>query len=437
VTGDSSSTNNGLKETRRLGHRRCCTVSSVEPGASSIWRNRDVGLVVSGATINSVGDWLLELALPLYVFSETRSGITTAMVYLVGVLVSSIFGPLGGRFADSWRLKPTLIATNVLQAIALLPLLAVTGDRIWPVFVVVVVQGLIKAVNDPAGFALLPRLVDDDQLVAANSALSAGTSISRLVGAAAGGFALEFGGLTAVVIADGVTFLVSAAAMAMLSAAADVDPPMPEGSGDDQSVRAGVQILRAVPGMNAIFAMQGLSAVVFGGFPLLFIVFVTEFLNGSESDVGLIRAAPALAGFLAAAVVGTVASRVEPARLMSASFLAFGVVAGLFVNASVFTTALLLYVVLYGATGFPNVASGVGMQSTIQQICPSHVLGRVGGVSGAVYGFGIGLGSILAGVGLELTSARVLLNAQAAMLFACGVIGFAFVVQQARTSAST
>jgi len=141
----------------------------VKPRASSIWRNRDVGLVVSGATINDIGDWLLELALPLYVFTETGSGITTALVYLVGLGVSSLFGPIGGRFADTWRLKSTLVVTNVLQAIALLPLLAVTPDRIWPVFAVVVVQGVIRAINNPAGFALLPRLVQDDQLVAANS----------------------------------------------------------------------------------------------------------------------------------------------------------------------------------------------------------------------------------------------------------------------------
>jgi hypothetical protein len=42
---------------------------------------------------------------------------------------------------DTWRLKSTLVVTNLLQILVLAPLLLVTSDRIWPVFGVVALQG--------------------------------------------------------------------------------------------------------------------------------------------------------------------------------------------------------------------------------------------------------------------------------------------------------
>ena len=398
----------------------------------SIWRNRDVTLLVSGATINNTGDWLLELALPLFVYSATGSGLTTSAVYLVFLAVSALLGPFGGRLADSLPLKSTLITTNLLQIIALTPLLAVTEDRIWPVFVAAVIQGAISSVNDPAAFALLPRLVDDEQLVAANSAMSGGFAISRLVGAAAGGFAIELGGMPAVVIADGATFAIGALTAALLSPAANVRPDPGEHDASDRSVRAGVEAVRATPGLPPIMAINAIAATIFGGFSVLFIVFVTDYLGGSEGDVGIIRASSAFGAMLGAAAVGSVASKITPAWLLSGGYLLFGALASLFINAPPFTTAVWVYMVLYGATGFPNTASGVGTQSTLQTLTPAAFMGRVGGLTGTIFSVGMGAGAILAGLLLEITTARVILNTHAAMLSLCGLIGVLFVVPVAR-----
>ena len=115
---------------------------------------------------------------------------------------------------------------------------------------------------------------------------------------------------------------------------------------------------------------------------------------------------------------------------MSGGFVLFGIVASLFVNAPVWTTALWVYMILYGSTGFPNAAAGVGMQATMQQICPPRVMGRAGGVSSAIFTGGMALGALMAGVATEFTTARTLLNIQAATLSMCGVLGFLFVVRR-------
>jgi len=399
----------------------------------SIWRNRDFTLLLGGTTVNSIGDWLLELALPVYVFLETDSGVLTAAVYVVRLLIGVLFGPLGGSLADRWRLRPTLVATNLLQIAALAPLLAVDSDRIWPVFVVVVLQGSISGVNDPASFALLPRLVSGDRLVAANSAMSAGGSVARLIGAAAGGIAVSTGGMSAVAILDGATFAVGALAAALMSAATNRSAVQHDSAEEtDTSIRAGVQIVRSRPTMAAVLWVQTLAMLGFGIFLVVFIVFVTEELGGDGTEVGVIRAVSAFGGILAAAMIGGLANKHHPANVMAGGFLLFTMVAFLFVNAPSVTTALWVYLVLFAMSGFPNVASQVGTTSTAQLLCPPEVLGRMGGLMSAATALGMGIGSASAGLLLEVTTARTVFNGQVAILLACGVISAWFVARPIR-----
>ncbi len=398
-------------------------------GTQSVWRNRDVRLLVTGATVNSIGDWLLELALPLFVFIETGSGIQTAFVYVLRLGVGFLFGPIGGRIADAVRLKPALVSTNLLQIAALGPLLVVTDERVWPIAVVVALQGLITSVNDPASFALLPRLVEGEQLVAANSAFSAGGSIARLVGAAAGGIALELGGLTTVAFLNAATFLVGAVTAWLLSDRANTRPATRDHNKIDTSVRAAIKTVRAHAGLPAILWVQGIAHVIFGGFPVLFIVFLTEYLGSGGSEVGVVRASSAIGGLLGAAAVGALAARIAPAHLMAGGYLLFCVVSFAFINAPPFTTAVWVYMVLYGATGFPGVASGVGTQSTAQLLSPPDILGRFGGLMSAVSNLGMGLGAVLAGVLLEVTTSRTLLNIEAGMFGICAMIAYLFIVR--------
>lgn len=87
---------------------------------------------------------LLAVALPAFVYAETGSGRSTAAIVVVELMIGIGLGSYGGSLADRWDLRRAVVATNVLQAIALLPLLAVTEDRLWPAFVVAALQGCFK-----------------------------------------------------------------------------------------------------------------------------------------------------------------------------------------------------------------------------------------------------------------------------------------------------
>ncbi len=398
----------------------------------SVWRSRDFKLVIGAGVVNDIGDWMLSLALPFYVFIETGSGRDTALVFLIDILVGVAFGPFGGALADRWNLRRTIIGTNFLQAVTLLPLLLVTEHRIWIVFVVSGAQALLQQINNPASFALVPRVVTENQLVHANAFFSAGGSIARLVGAPLGGIAIEEWGLNVVVAIDVATFLTIAFAMVFLRAATDPYPSAArqDHEVDESGVVAGWRLIRTRPVLVGYLAVQSLSQVAFAAFPLLFITFVVVELDGGGSKVGIIRAMAAFGGLVASAAVARFARRVNPALMLMWGYFMFWMFAFLFINAPLVTHALGVYLVLFALSGIPNATSQIGAGATAQKYCPPELRGRLAGVLSATGAIGAAVGTIASGLLVDRVGIVPLFNAQALVYFACGVVALLLVVRR-------
>ena len=96
-----------------------------------------------------------------------------------------------------------------------------------------------------------------------------------------------------------------------------------------------------------------------------------------------------------------------------------------------------MYLTLFALSGIPNVASQVGTTSTLQELAPPDVLGRIGGLTSAVSAMGIGVGSLAAGMLLSVFTARTLFNVQVAVLLLCGLMGAVLVVRPMRRSSTS
>ncbi len=406
-------------------------IEQAAPTDGSPWRNRDFRLVWGGGLVNDLGDWLLIVALPLYVFTETSSGVATALLFLVAMAPAIFLGRLAGRLVDRWDLRRTLIATNVLQAVALVPLLAVTPDRIWPAFVVAAAQSVLTRFNNPAKAALLPRVVPGHQLLAANAANAVSDNVARLVGSPLGGIVVETAGMRGVVIADGVSFVV--VALATWRVRRDAGTPISgpvhteAGADHDSAAPVGQLRIRGQSPLPALIATVGLSQFAQGLFLVLFIAFVVRRLGGDGAAVGLIRGMQAIGGVLGGIVIGRLARRAPPGRLMGWGYIGMGTIGLITWNAPRLTTAVPLYVALFIAAGVPAVACSVGLMAAAQQFTPPQHLGQLVGTVEAVSAAGVALGTLAAGVLVDRVPVDWLLDGQAAVYLLCGTIAVTFV----------
>lgn len=399
-----------------------------DPPGVSPWRTRDFRLVWGGGFVNDVGDWLLLVALPVYVFIQSGSGSATAILFVVELVAALVLGPVGGSLVDRWDLRRTLVVTNLAQAVTLAPLLAVTGDRIWPAYLVVGAQALLTQINNPASVALLPRVVAPDQLTVANAANATSASLARLIGSPLGGLAVGLGGIGTVVLIDGLSFLAVAVATALVRAdTAPITSDVETGEDVTMGVRAGIRAVRAHRSLRSLILVDAFGQIAQGFFLVLFVVFVVRRLDGGGVDVGVIRGSMAVGAIVSATVIGKFADRFGPITLLTAGYLGMGVSSLLFWNAPSVTTALWVYMVLFGVSGIPGSALGIGLFTAVQRFSPSGMLGRVAGMAGALDALARAAGSLLAGLLVSRVDLVVLLDTQSVIYLVCGLLAYVFI----------
>jgi MFS family permease len=429
----------------------------IRPARSPL-RNRNYALLWTGGLISDLGDWTLLIALPVFVFQLTGSAFTTSTVFVVELVPALIVGQLAGVLVDRWDRRQILVVVGIVQAALLLPLLAVTTtDRLWIVYLVAALQSCLARLASPAKAALIPSLVPREQLTAANSLNAVSDNLARLVGSPLGGLAIQLLGLVGVVVVDAVTFLVSALLAAQIrvpkeAAAPRAAHPEPVGGGgvrapDAESPAAGAQstapagapaprtslvadwvdglrTIRRTPPLPAILSIGALSQVAQGIFVVLFVVFVLRELNGTGGDVGLIRGMQAIGGVIGGIVVGWLGRRLGPRGLISWGFVVFGLIALATWNAPLITTAIWLYVGLFIAAGIPGVATQTGLITIVQSVTPPTHLGRVFAAfetgSGALQAVGV----LVAGALADRLGVVTILNVQAGIYIACGLLAF-------------
>ncbi len=136
---------------------------------------------------------------------------------------------------------------------------------------------------------MVPRIVPEDQLSQANSVNATTESIARLAGAPLGGVAVAAGGLSAVVVADGVTLLaVALATLSVRTPTATLNPVDSDG-GTHVGVRDGWKAIRGSQTLVGYLGVQALASAAFAMFSVLFISFVIDVLDGNEATIGIIR----------------------------------------------------------------------------------------------------------------------------------------------------
>ncbi|MGJ4844319.1 MFS transporter [Leifsonia sp. Le1] len=399
---------------------------------------RDFALVWASSFISDTGDWLLMIALPLFAFAVTGSALGASTVFLAELVPMLVLGSFLGVLVDRWDHRRTMIVANLLQGALLLPLLAASADRMWIVYVVAALEACLGAIVNPAKQALVPRLVDDDQLGQGNALMAVSDNLARLIGSPLGGLAFVLVGLPGVVVVDAASYLVSAGLVALsrprASTAGDADhPPLPRVHFLRQWLD-GLSTIRRVRPLGAVTAITTLGQFAQGIFLVLFIVYVTDRLGANGTEVGLLRGVQAIGGVIGGLLSGVLLRRFAPRILVGAGYLVFGAISLLTWNLYPVTTAVGVYVGLFIAVGIPAVATTTGLITIVQRVTPPEALGRVFASVTTFGGAAQGAGLLVAGFLAEHFDVVAILNGQALVYIACGLLGLALLGERVRPS---
>ena len=164
-----------------------------------------------GQIVSLLGDWFNLIASATLIATLSQSGIAVSGLFVVRMLAPFITSAFAGVVADRYNKKNILILTDLLRAATLLCFLFVrdAGD-IWLLYTLTGIQFAISGFFTPTKTAILPELVSDKELGAANTLSAATWSVMLSLGAALGGLVSGFWGIYPAFIIDAFTFLLSA-----------------------------------------------------------------------------------------------------------------------------------------------------------------------------------------------------------------------------------
>lgn len=140
-----------------------------------------------GQIISLLGDWFNLIAAASLVAELTQSGLAVGGLFVVRMLAPFLMSPIAGVVADRYNRKRILVATDVSRAaVVLFFLLVREPGHVWLLYVLTAVQLGISGFFFPTRNAILPDLVSDRELGAANALSSATWSVMLALGAALG-----------------------------------------------------------------------------------------------------------------------------------------------------------------------------------------------------------------------------------------------------------
>src|SRR3954452_5211830 len=220
---------------------------------ATLWHHPDFLKLWGGQAVSRLGSQVSLLALPLIAIT-----VLNATTFEVGLLSAAEFAPFivvglpAGVIVDRLSKRPILIVADVgrLLALASVPV-AYELDllTLGQLYAVAFVTGVLTVFFDVAYQSYLPVLVARDQLVDGNAKLSVSDSAATVIGPSVAGALIDLAGAALAVIADAVSFAISAVSLMLIRTPESPPPRRTAGEGAER------------PGMRAEIA-EGLGYVL-------------------------------------------------------------------------------------------------------------------------------------------------------------------------------
>ena len=336
-------------------------------------------LFLAGAT--SIGGFSIgQVAINYLVYASTGSSVDLALTgaaFTVAVVLLSVFG---GTMADRRDRRRLMILCDAVRAASLALVAAALlflGFDLWLVLAASVILGAFSAVFQPAERAMIPSMLEKEELADANGLIQLTVALAQAFANALGGALIAAVGAVLAIGLNSVTFLASGILIATVVSVGGKGDALAEGRAsflDD--LRKGVRYLIGERGLLLLTVSAGVVNLFFGMFVPFLVVYTTELLHGGALTYGTFLAILALGAVPGALLVGP-SRAVRRAGLV---WLLSGAVEGALILALVlfpFQAAAYVSIFVFGLTvGIANTT----WLSAVQMLVPNEMQGRYFGI---------------------------------------------------------
>lgn len=174
--------------------------------------SRNFILLILGQITSLFGNFILKLALSMYVLEVTGSAAVFAGILSVAAVPTILLSPLGGILADRADRRNIMVALDTLSGVSVLcaVLFLSKENDLAVISVLLIILSVLGAFETPTVQACIPTMLQGDNIVKGNAVANQVASLSYFVAPMLGGIFYTMFGLKPVMAASVVCFFITA-----------------------------------------------------------------------------------------------------------------------------------------------------------------------------------------------------------------------------------
>ncbi|MBI3522004.1 MAG: MFS transporter [Chloroflexi bacterium] len=361
---------------------------------------RDFWIFWSGETISNLGSSITQFAIPLLVYKLTGSALFLGIGFAAAIVPNLLFGLLIGALVDRVDRKRLMIATDLLRAVVVISIPLAAGGGLLSVgwlYVAVFLTSTLSIFFDGAEFAAVPSLVGDRDIIEANGRIQASYAAASVIGPLAAGALLVLVPVEWLLLADALSFVVSAVALAFVARSFNRQAPAGEPTSIWADVMEGLRYVLRDPVLRSISLMMAIINVVSVTTYAQIVLFAKERYAASDAEVGLLYASGGVGVVVCSLLAGPLRRRWRFRTVALGALMLDGLLLAGLPLAPTLLFALPLWAFAIGAGNLFNINTG----SLRQSLVPDRLLGRVISVARVLAWSAQPVGAVVGGIVVE------------------------------------
>jgi MFS family permease len=388
------------------------------PGLAAVLANPAYRRLFAAQTVSRWGDTFNLVALVVLVFRLTGSGLGVSGVVVAEIAPVLLLAPLAGVVVDRLPRVRVMVAAD-LWRMTLAGVLPLVDQHLVAVYAVAFGLAAGAVFFNPAANSVLPSIVDEGELVAANSGLWSAAVISQIALAPLAGALIAAVGVAPAFLVNAASFAISAVALAGLRLPR---PPAPLAAGRwRQQLIDGARLLTRVPLLRLLAITQLLAALSAGATSALLVVLAGRRLGVGADGFGLLLAAIGVGAALGPLLLARLTANPRQPALVFGPYLLRGLV-DLVLGATRSLPVALGALTVYGV----GTSTGMVAYSTLLQAeVAAETRGRVFAGFDLLWQTGRLASLTLGGIAADTLGVQAIYRLGGGLLLVAGVVGLA------------
>ncbi|MDD4956937.1 MAG: MFS transporter [Candidatus Omnitrophica bacterium] len=346
-----------------------------------------------GQIISEFGDRLNQMALISLVYAKSP-GSVMALAKLIFFVVIPVFiiGPVAGVYVDRWDRKKVMIAADILRGTLVLFIpIFVLLDMMLPVYIMVFLIFSATRFFLPSKMAIIPDIVSEDKLLAANSLSNTTRMIATVLGFALAGYIVKWVGYMWGFYLDSLSYFVSAALIMLIT---PLSRNVREAATEEisiardiiessikknmwQEIADGIKCLFDNDKMKVVAASLFVSMAGIGSIFCIAIVFVQEVFGGGTKALGIMGVFVGTGLFAGTILYGKLGQKMSKIRSIFASFILTGLLLAAFALYAKTLSSMALAGCLIFLVGGAAAPIFICSNTLVHTLVPENIRGRI------------------------------------------------------------